>query len=132
MKDRATLVQGLIRKGDSDLADARRTLKSEGPYDTACFHAQQACEKYLKAYLAWHEQTIPRTHDLEELQRLCVEMEPIPGLSTLDLTELTAYAVELRYDAEFWPPQPTAREAVLITEKVRRAILGTLPPSTKP
>lgn len=132
MKDRATLVQGLIRKGDSDLADARRTLMSEGPYDTACFHAQQACEKYLKAYLAWHEQAIPRTHDLEELQRLCVEMGPMPELSTLDLTELTAYAVELRYDAEFWPPQPTAREAVLIAEKVHRVILGTLPPSAIP
>jgi HEPN domain-containing protein len=128
MKDRATLVQGLIRKGDSDLADARCTLMSEGPYDTACFHAQQACEKYLKAYLAWHEQAIPRTHDLEELQRLCVEMGPMPELSTLDLTELTAYAVELRYDAEFWPPQPTAREAVLIAEKVHRVILGTDPP----
>jgi HEPN domain-containing protein len=132
MKDRAALVVGLIRKGDSDLADARRTLMSEGPYDTACFHAQQACEKYLKAYLAWHEHAIPRTHDLEELQRLSVGMEPMPELSTLDLTELTAYAVELRYDAEFWPPQPTAREAVLIAEKVRRVILGTLPSSAKP
>ena len=132
MKDRATLVQGLIRKGDSDLADARRTLVSEGPYDTACFHAQQACEKYLKAYLAWHEQAIPRTHDLEELQRLCVGMESMPELSMLDLTELTAYAVELRYDAEFWPPQPTAREAVLIAEKVRQVIRGTLPPSATP
>lgn len=132
MKDRATLVQGLIRKGDSDLADARRTLVSEGPYDTACFHAQQACEKYLKAYLAWHEQAIPRTHDLEELQRLCVGMESMPELSMLDLTELTAYAVELRYDAEFWPPQPTAREAVLIAEKVRQVIRGTLPPSANP
>jgi len=86
----------------------------------------------LKAYLAWHEQAIPRTHDLEELQRLCVGMESMPELSMLDLTELTAYAVELRYDAEFWPPQPTAREAVLIAEKVRQVIRGTLPPSANP
>ncbi len=132
MKDRPALAQGLIRKGDSDLADARRTLASEGPYDTACFHAQQAAEKYLKAYLSWCEQAIPRTHDLEELQRLCVAMEPMPELAALDLTELTAYAVELRYDAEFWPPQPTAREAVALVEKVRTLILERLPPAARP
>lgn len=49
MKDNAALAAGWIRKGDSDLADARRTVDSDGPYDTACFHAQQAAEKYLKA-----------------------------------------------------------------------------------
>lgn len=47
MKDQRSLADGWFRKGDSDLADARRTLASEGPYDTACFHAQQAAEKYL-------------------------------------------------------------------------------------
>ena len=38
MKDNAALAAGWIRKGDSDLADARRTVDSDGPYDTACFH----------------------------------------------------------------------------------------------
>jgi HEPN domain-containing protein len=52
MKDRSVLARGWFRKGDSDLADARRTTASEGPYDTACFHAQQAVEKYLKGVLA--------------------------------------------------------------------------------
>ena len=78
MKDRGALAQGWFRKADSDLADARRSVASEGPYDTACFHAQQAVEKYLKGYLAWREQAIPRTHDLEELQRLCAAQEPMP------------------------------------------------------
>lgn len=107
MKDRSALARGWFRKADSDLADARRTAASEGPYDTACFHAQQAVEKYLKGVLAWRSLEIPRTHDLEELQRLCSQLEPWPELATCDLTDLTAYAVELRYDAEFWPPPPT-------------------------
>ncbi len=127
MKDKLALAQGFFRKADSDLADARRTVSSEGPYDTACFHAQQAVEKYLKGYLAYREQAIPRTHDLEELQRLCVELKPMPDLDALDLTELTAYAVELRYDAEFWPPQPTASEAVQLADRIR-----TLHPRTCP
>lgn len=132
MKDRRALAQGWFRKADSDLSDARRTVSSEGPFDTACYHAQQAAEKYLKGYLAWREQAIPRTHDLEELQRLCIELEPIPELTALDLTEMTGYAVELRYDAEFWPSQLTAGEAVGVAEKVRTIILGRVPADARP
>ena len=119
-------------KADSDLADARRTTASEGPYDTACFHAQQAVEKYLKGVLAWRGLEIPRTHDLEELQRLCIQLEPWPELASFDLTDLTAYAVELRYDAEFWPPQPTAADAVKLAERVRACVLARMPPDTRP
>jgi hypothetical protein len=41
------LVRGWFRKADSDLQTARTLVASAGPYDTACFHAQQAAEKYL-------------------------------------------------------------------------------------
>lgn len=132
MKDRSALAQGWFRKADSDLADARRTIASEGPYDTACFHAQQAVEKYLKGVLAWRGLEIPRTHDLEELQRLCTRLESWMELASCDLTDLTAYAVELRYDAEFWPPQPTAVEAVKLAEQVRASVLAHMPLDTRP
>jgi len=72
MKCKFDLANGWLKKGDSDLADVRRGLASEGPYDTACFHAQQAVEKYLKSLLAYHGTPIPLTHDVEELQRLCL------------------------------------------------------------
>ncbi len=45
MKCKADLAKGWLLKGDSDLATAKCTAGSEGPYDTACFHAQQAVEK---------------------------------------------------------------------------------------
>ena len=54
------------------------------------------------------------------------------GLGALDLTEMTGYAVELRYDADFWPPQATAGEALEIAEKVKALILGHVPDSAKP
>jgi len=132
MKNREALAQGWFRKGDSDLADVRRTIESDGPYDTGCFHAQQAVEKYLKGFLAWHGFEIPRTHDLEELQRQCLQEAEIEGLSGLDLTDLTGYAVELRYDAEFWPSQSTAGEALELAAKVKALILGHVPDSAKP
>ena len=59
MRDRQALARGWFLKADSDLADARPTVASEGPYDTACFHAQQAVEKYLKGFLASRGVEIP-------------------------------------------------------------------------
>src|SRR6516165_8385516 len=38
----ADLARGWLQKGDSDRLNADRTTQTPGPYDTACFHAQQA------------------------------------------------------------------------------------------
>ena len=48
MLDEAALVRGCFLKADSDLNTAERMVEGDGPYDTACFHAQQALEKYVK------------------------------------------------------------------------------------
>ena len=52
MPDRFELARGWFLKAESDLITARHMVESDGPYDTACFHAQQAAEKYLKGLLA--------------------------------------------------------------------------------
>lgn len=126
-KSKDDLARGWVLKAESDLADVRRTLKSDGPYDTACFHCQQAAEKYLKAFLAWHEKEIPRTHDIEELFLLCQPLDS--SLKSLDVKpeELTDYAVEMRYDAEFWPDKETAEKALDQVTKIREAIIRLLP-----
>jgi len=123
MKYEADLVKGWLLKGDSDLVTAKRIAESDGPYDTACFHAQQAAEKYLKAVLAFAGKEIPRTHDLEEIQLLCVDFISHPDFSDLALEELSDYAVSVRYDFEFWPDIHTAQEALEIAERVRRLVM---------
>jgi len=106
MKHKMDLVRGWLLKGDSDLLNAKRTVNSEGPYDTACFHSQQAVEKYLKAVLIYGDQSIPRTHDVEELQLLCEIVLNNQEFNGLELVELSDYAVSVRYDFEFWPAPP--------------------------
>ncbi len=96
MSDQTDLARGWLRKACSDLAAARRILSGEGPYDTACFHSQQATEKTFKALRAYRGQPIPRAHDLEELARLCQQLEPIPELRLQRLAEATDYAVQIR------------------------------------
>ena len=132
MKDKVSHARGWFQKADSDLSDARRTVASNGPYDTACFHAQQAAEKYLKGLLAFHERTIPKTHDIEELQRLCIEFLTNTDLAHADLIELSDYAVPARYDLDFWPDQKTASEAVALAEQVRSSVLLVVPPPAHP
>ncbi len=126
MPDNLALVRGWLLKADSDFNTAELIVQSEGPFDTACFHAQQAVEKYLKGLLAFRGQPFPPTHNLEELQHLG-EMLPAWPLAALDLTELTSYAVEVRYDFEFWPDRQTAEDAVRLAGEVRQRVLGVIP-----
>ena len=50
-----------VRKAEHDLEAVRRIMAvDEGcPYDTACFHCQQAIEKYLKALLTLSDVSAP-------------------------------------------------------------------------
>ena len=132
MKDKAAHARGWFLKADSDLADARRTVVSAGPFDTACFHAEQAAEKYLKGFLAFLEEPIPRTHDVEELQRLCLPFAQGSRLGTLDLTVLSDYAVPARYDLEFWPDRETAADALHLAEQVREIVLALISKEARP
>jgi HEPN domain-containing protein len=125
MSGKANLVNGWLAKADSDLAAGQRLLAG-GPYDVVCFHAQQAIEKLLKTLLAFYEQPPPRTHDLEELQRLLLTVNDNPDLAALDLFEASDYAVMARYDLQFWPDEETAAEALALAVEVKRLVLEAL------
>lgn len=126
------LARGWMQKGDSDCLAAERTTLSPGPYDTACFHAQQAVEKYLKAVLALSGRPIPRTHDLADVYGHCQAIAPALSLDRMELSILTPYAVQLRYDMDFWPDRATAEEALATVARVRAAVLTVLPPEAHP
>lgn len=132
MSDPADLARGWFLKGDSDLATATLVVSGGGPYDTACFHAQQAAEKYLKGFLAFMGQSFPFTHNLENLAVLCTALTPAPDLTGIDLVVLTPYAVQLRYDPGFWPDQTTAQEATELANCVRTAVLAVVPLAAHP
>jgi len=118
MKDKRDLALGWLEKARSDIYAAEIILSGEGPFDTACFHTQQAIEKSLKSLLALWGNPIPRTHNLDELQRLCVVIQPYQELEKLDLTEVTDYAVQLRYDIEFWPDKEIAESSLALSKQV--------------
>jgi HEPN domain-containing protein len=64
----------------------------------ACFHGQQAVEKFIKAVLVKHGSTFIPTHDLIKLADLLLSANiPLP-LSLDELKRLNPYAVVFRYD----------------------------------
>ena len=130
MNDERSHARAWLAKADSDLLAARRLLEADGPFDAVCFHAQQACEKALKAVLAAAGTEIPRTHNLEDLQDSCVRVigaSSASALASLELSELTPYAVETRDDAEFWPDHATAAAALECADRVVVLVSGWLP-----
>jgi HEPN domain-containing protein len=133
MKTNLDLAQLLVRKAESDLADVRRTLASEGPYDTGLFHCQQVVEKYLKALLAVHNVSYPKIHDVAELAELCREF--CPALQTLpfDIAEFNPFAVTIRYDD--WDIDVSVgllQEAFEQCNQVRALIIEVLPETIRP
>ncbi len=95
MKERADLVGGLLRKAASDTLSMEATAKAEA-FDGACFHAQQATEKYLKAFLTYHGISFPYTHNLAELIELCAGVDEEFRSLKSRAAPLTTYAVRLR------------------------------------
>jgi len=131
MKSKADLVRGWIRKAESDLISATMGADSGQALDTVCFHAQQAAEKYIKAYLVAYEVEFPFIHNLEKLIELCSQRDPsFAGLKTLS-QELTPYAVELRYDTDFWPSAETARQALEAAQRIKEFVVERLPGGMK-
>ena len=86
---------------------------------SACFHAQQCAEKYMKALLVAKGVGFPRTHDLLLIAQLCAEADILIGLAPERLHALSDYAVRARYPGDE-PIVEEAKDAVLIAKSVRR------------
>jgi HEPN domain-containing protein len=90
-----------------------------------CFHSQQFVEKLLKAYLTMKNIPFGRTHVLEVLLESCKTQDE--DFSSLDLKNLSKYAVEIRYPDEFYIPSlEEARKCFEIASKTRELVLRKL------
>lgn len=67
------------------------------PLEIICYHCQQSAEKALKAFLVTNEITPPRTHDLNELCKMCEEFEQSFCEIAKHCEFLTKYGVTPKY-----------------------------------
>lgn len=103
----------LLQLGSEDLGTAERLCASEiEPPRQACFFAQQAAEKALKAALELEHNDYPRIHQLHELLTLLSPSWPLRELE-LNLKRLSQLAIDARYpDLDKLPTRDAAVEAV--------------------
>jgi HEPN domain-containing protein len=118
-----------LRKAHDDLATARHLANERGEFGFAIgFHAQQAAEKLIKAFLVWHQIEFSKTHDLEVLASLVTAVSPELAARVRQAAVLTIYAVDTRYPGDL--PEPTAAEAndaIALADQLSVAIRSLLP-----
>lgn len=109
--DHARLLLGMARK---DLRALGAMLDPDSfAEEIFGFHAQQAAEKSIKAWLSLLGRSYPRTHDLGALLELLGgPRERVPS-EAWELVELTDFAVQLRYESFEYDDEPLDRAAVV-------------------
>jgi len=102
------------------LAMAEKDLRAlRGMMDVAIFdeeifgfHAQQAVEKILKAWIALQGKEYPKTHDISLLLHF-LQREGTDCTPFFDLIEYNAFAVQFRYEAFEVANEPLPRQDVI-------------------
>ena len=118
----------MLAKGDLD--SAQHALVASPPFvNDALFHCQQGAEKAMKALLTYHDSPFPKTHDLEDLGKLCKAVDGTLGPAVKTVEPLTAYATQLRYPgARLEPTLQQAKESIQLARAFFDAIIERIPP----
>ncbi|HTV53826.1 MAG TPA: HEPN domain-containing protein [Terriglobia bacterium] len=132
---RAEDVRAWLKKAALDLYTAHHLI-SAGELNLradAVFHAQQAAEKALKGFLAWHDVPFRKTHNIAELGRACAALDGSLEATIDRAVVLTEYAWKFRYPGE--PTEPSrdeAEQAITIAHGLFDALLSCLPDDVHP
>ena len=112
-----------IEKADHDLIAAKLIVEHQPIIlDIACFHCQQAVEKYFKTYLVYNKVEFPKTHNLDLLQQMCSDFQP--AFAAIDLKNMEDFAVRRRYPHDFIRPElEETQEFIKATEIVKALVL---------
>lgn len=105
-----------LRFAREDLEIAELILEQGSVPRAACFNAQQAAEKALKALLIARDTEFPKTHELFGLSRLLPENFD-PGIPNRELVNLSKWAVEPRYPGDL--PEASVHDAEAAVEHAR-------------
>lgn len=126
--DNLTSAKEWLRFAKMDLMSAEYLIKMHPvPIEIICYHCQQSAEKYLKGYLILHGMNPPKTHDLNQLHKLCSNISD----SFVDIadqcSDLTAYGVQPRYPMQLTLEERDMQEALESAKAIRDFIMDIAP-----
>lgn len=120
--DQNDYLKNWIFRANEDIAVIENLFKSEPELfaSSICYHAQQAVEKFLKAYLVFQNIDFPKTHDLDFLLLECKKVDN--KVFNIDLGSLTDFGVSIRYPDDFYLPDKEEtifyRDISLLVKKI--------------
>ena len=122
-------VRSWLKRAAEDLRAGGVELAASPPLTChAVFHAQQAAEKSLKAFLSWKDLPFRKTHSISEIGAACSAVDPSLGAIVQKATPLTEFAWLYRYPGtDEDPAYEEAREALATGAEVMQEIVRRLP-----
>lgn len=130
------LVHAWLAKARNDLIAARELgALPDGPLDSAIYHCQQAAEKSVKAYLAFQDHRLERSHDVGRLVELASVYDASFAAWGDAAITLTPYATAYRYPGEsatLEPGRAEFDEALNLTGGFVKFVCSLLPAEVQP
>ena len=125
---KAEILQQWLEKGNNELRSAVHlsTMHHPTPDEVICFLCQQSAEKYLKAFIFTHDIEPEKTHDLEELVKVCQKYNT--NFSTLlsKTIVLKGYAVMPRYPNELKITNEDMKTAIQYAKDIQEFVLQAI------
>lgn len=117
-------VESWFARAQEDLNAVGLLLKKGGSSNLACFHAQQAVEKYLKGFLAHHEIHVRKIHDLESLLEECENINHSFKDFHDAILFLSQFYIESRYPDDYIEfSHKDAEKALKAAQKIKEFVL---------
>jgi HEPN domain-containing protein len=132
--EKARQVRQWLIKAERDLLVADRAAHQPPALrDVAVYHAQQAAEKALKAFLTWSDQPVRRTHDLIVLTGQCLAIDPSFAVLQASAVLLNPFAVAFRYPGDILEPTGAETDqAIEAAREVMAFVIGRVPAEARP
>jgi HEPN domain-containing protein len=110
----SNLVQDWFRHSNNDFIVAKHSFEDLYPkqIEISSYLCQQCAEKSLKGYLAFKDVDPPHKHDLQLLNRLCIEKDISFKALEMPCALLNKYSVITRYPNELETDEVTAKAAI--------------------
>jgi HEPN domain-containing protein len=121
-------VKNWIARADEDMKTINLLLKEgETHANPICFHAQQAGEKYLKGFLAYHDLHVRKIHDLEILVKDGKNMDKTLAELVPQAKLLNQFYTESRYPDDYveFSPQD-AKDGYEAAQKIKDFVLSKI------
>jgi len=127
-REKIEYIKNWLFRANEDIAVIDNLINAgiENYTSTICFHAQQASEKFLKAFLVNHDVDFPRTHDLDFLLLECQKINK-EAFQNINLKNLTEFGVSVRYPDDFYIPLVSeALDYQQIAKEIRGIVEGLI------